>query len=90
MAVVERIKAGGQGTDSNESQIDDRSWTNVEGDLMKQEIPRTKPVSQLIITVRIVPGKAGEQQKRLMRAFWTHLIAECKDELQAKSEAKHE
>ena len=55
---------------------------------MKQGIPRTEPVSQPIITVRIVPGKANEHQKRLMRAFWARLIAECKGELQAESEAK--
>jgi len=55
---------------------------------MKQGIPRIKPVSQPIITVCIVPGKASEYQKRLVRAFWTRLIAECKGELQAESEAK--
>lgn len=57
---------------------------------MKQGISRIKPVSQPIITVCIVPGKASEYQKKLFRVFLTRLIATVQNELKAENEAKGE
>jgi len=57
---------------------------------MKKGIPRIKPVSQPIIAVCIVPGKASEYQKKLFGAFFTRLIATVQNELKTENEAKGE
>ena len=46
--------------------------------------------TEIRVTVNVVPGKASEYQKKLFRAFFTRLIAECQRELKAESEAKRE
>ncbi len=42
------------------------------------------------VTIRIVPGKAGEYQKKVFRALFTRLIATVQNELKAENEAKGE
>jgi hypothetical protein len=52
---------------------------------MKQGIPRIKPVSQPIITVCIVPGKATPAMKTAWRAWWRCLIASVREESDSKA-----
>jgi hypothetical protein len=58
--------------------------------MRKRKVPNNteKTAKQPTVTVQTVPGEVSEHQKKLFRAFWTRLIAECQDELKAQKEAK--
>lgn len=45
---------------------------------MEYRVPRTKPVSQPIITVSVGPGLAKGYDKRLWSRFWNKLITSVK------------
>ena len=53
-------------------------------------MPRSDTKTEIRVTVNVVPGKAGEYQKKLFRAFFTRLITGCQRELKAESETKRE
>ncbi len=58
--------------------------------MMAMKATKVTTKTEIKVTVNVVPGKAGEYQKKLFLAFFTRLITECQHELKAESETKRE
>lgn len=55
------------------------------------EVPNTRKITkEPMVTVNIVPGKANEYRKRLLRLLWLHLLDTPPSESKVESETKGE
>jgi len=67
-----------------------RQWDKMEGQptkpVARSKVARSRGQRPITVIVNIRPGPVSERQKRLWRAWWMRLIAECKRE--PKSEAQ--